>query len=99
MAGEWETTSLDKLCEQIADCPHSTPLWTSDGVIVLCVLRRVYRVEVREAGGADRLLHFLGEEADGALGGLCIKFGFASFNIFLDVPCEGKPIEAVRDRT
>jgi type I restriction enzyme S subunit len=35
MAGEWETVSLSQLCEQIADCPHSTPLWTDSGVIVL----------------------------------------------------------------
>lgn len=35
MAGEWERTPLADLCEQIADCPHSTPLWTSSGVIVL----------------------------------------------------------------
>jgi type I restriction enzyme, S subunit len=35
MAGEWETARLSQLCEQIADCPHSTPLWTDSGVIVL----------------------------------------------------------------
>jgi type I restriction enzyme S subunit len=35
MAGEWETAPLSELCEQIADCPHSTPLWTNSGVIVL----------------------------------------------------------------
>ena len=35
MAGEWESASLSELCEQIADCPHSTPLWTDSGVIVL----------------------------------------------------------------
>jgi type I restriction enzyme S subunit len=35
MAGDWETVSLSQLCEQIADCPHSTPLWTDSGVIVL----------------------------------------------------------------
>ncbi len=26
---------LESLCEQIADCPHATPLWTDKGVIVL----------------------------------------------------------------
>jgi type I restriction enzyme, S subunit len=26
---------LTELCEQIADCPHSTPLWTESGVVVL----------------------------------------------------------------
>jgi type I restriction enzyme, S subunit len=35
MAGEWKTALLAELCEQIADCPHSTPLWTDNGVIVL----------------------------------------------------------------
>ena len=35
MAGEWESAPLSELCEQIADCPHSTPLWTDSGVIVL----------------------------------------------------------------
>ncbi|MFZ1538288.1 MAG: restriction endonuclease subunit S [Chromatiaceae bacterium] len=35
MADEWESAPLSELCEQIADCPHSTPLWTDGGVIVL----------------------------------------------------------------
>ncbi|HWL64263.1 MAG TPA: restriction endonuclease subunit S [Steroidobacteraceae bacterium] len=35
MAGEWVTAPLSELCEQIADCPHSTPMWTNSGVIVL----------------------------------------------------------------
>jgi len=35
MAGEWKSAPLSELCEQIADCPHSTPLWTNSGVIVL----------------------------------------------------------------
>ena len=35
MAGEWKSAPLSELCEQIADCPHSTPLWTDSGVIVL----------------------------------------------------------------
>lgn len=35
MAAEFKTTSLDSLCELIADCPHSTPVWTATGVIVL----------------------------------------------------------------
>ena len=35
MASDWETAPLATLCEQIADCPHSTPLWTDGGAIVL----------------------------------------------------------------
>ena len=35
MEGEWKSAPLSELCEQIADCPHSTPLWTDSGVIVL----------------------------------------------------------------
>ncbi|WP_395142764.1 restriction endonuclease subunit S [Armatimonas sp.] len=35
MASEWKTERLVALCELIADCPHSTPLWTDSGVIVL----------------------------------------------------------------
>ncbi|MFN9289218.1 MAG: restriction endonuclease subunit S, partial [Planctomyces sp.] len=35
MVGEWRSAPLSELCEQIADCPHSTPLWTNSGVIVL----------------------------------------------------------------
>jgi len=35
MAVEWESAQLSQLCEQIADCPHSTPMWTDSGVIVL----------------------------------------------------------------
>lgn len=35
MAGEWKAAPLAELCEQIADCPHSTPLWTDGGVVVL----------------------------------------------------------------
>jgi predicted nucleotidyltransferase len=35
MTGEWKTARLVELCEQIADCPHSTPLWTDRGVLVL----------------------------------------------------------------
>lgn len=31
----WRKVRLSELCEQIADCPHSTPLWTDSGVIVL----------------------------------------------------------------
>jgi len=29
------SVSLRNLCEEIVDCPHSTPKWTPDGVIVL----------------------------------------------------------------
>jgi len=35
MAGELITTPLEELCEMIVDCPHSTPVWTQGGVIVL----------------------------------------------------------------
>jgi len=35
MEGEWKSAPLSELCEQIVDCPHSTPLWTDSGVIVL----------------------------------------------------------------
>ncbi|MHB1267260.1 MAG: restriction endonuclease subunit S [Acidithiobacillus ferriphilus] len=35
MAGEWKTERLTALCEQIADCPHSTPTWTDSGALVL----------------------------------------------------------------
>ena len=29
------TSTLDEMCELIADCPHSTPEWTDSGVVVL----------------------------------------------------------------
>ena len=35
MVGEWKKDRLSDLCEQIADCPHSTPLWTDIGELVL----------------------------------------------------------------
>jgi type I restriction enzyme S subunit len=35
MANKVKSSSLSELCVQIADCPHSTPLWTSSGKIVL----------------------------------------------------------------
>ena len=35
MAGDWKSAPLSELCEQIADCPHSTPAWRDSGVIVL----------------------------------------------------------------
>ena len=35
MAGDWKQERLSALCEQIADCPHSTPLWTDSGELVL----------------------------------------------------------------
>ena len=35
MADEWKTERLSALCEQIADCPHSTPMWTDSGALVL----------------------------------------------------------------
>ena len=27
--------SLESLCELIVDCPHSTPKWTDEGIVVL----------------------------------------------------------------
>lgn len=30
-----ETATLKELCELIVDCPHSTPKWTEEGVVVL----------------------------------------------------------------
>jgi len=35
MAGEWRKERLSDLCSEIADCPHSTPLWTDSGALVL----------------------------------------------------------------
>jgi len=35
MAGEWKKERLSALCAEIADCPHSTPLWTDSGALVL----------------------------------------------------------------
>jgi type I restriction enzyme S subunit len=35
MADEWKNERLSDLCSEIADCPHSTPLWTDSGVLVL----------------------------------------------------------------
>lgn len=32
---EFNTQMLEELCDKIIDCPHSTPKWTSSGVIVL----------------------------------------------------------------
>ena len=30
-----DTVELEKICEAIVDCPHSTPKWEDKGVIVL----------------------------------------------------------------
>ena len=35
MIAEWNKAPLSALCEQIADCPHSTPVWTDVGALVL----------------------------------------------------------------
>ena len=35
MVSEIENTPLEELCEEIVDCPHSTPVWTEQGVVVL----------------------------------------------------------------
>ena len=31
----FETATLESLCELVIDCPHSTPKWTDEGIIVL----------------------------------------------------------------
>ena len=35
MVNNWKKERLSALCEKIADCPHSTPLWTDSGALVL----------------------------------------------------------------
>ncbi len=35
MGSKWEEFRLDEITQCIVDCPHSTPVWTSSGVIVL----------------------------------------------------------------
>ncbi|MDP1697809.1 MAG: restriction endonuclease subunit S [Xanthomonadaceae bacterium] len=35
MASEWKNERLSTLCAEIADCPHSTPLWMDSGALVL----------------------------------------------------------------
>lgn len=35
MASEWPDHRLDEITEFIFDCPHSTPKWTEEGVLVL----------------------------------------------------------------
>ncbi len=35
MLSRWPEYRLDELTELIADCPHSTPVWTNSGVVVL----------------------------------------------------------------
>ncbi len=34
-SSNWQTESLIEVCEEINDCPHSTPKWTESGVICL----------------------------------------------------------------
>jgi type I restriction enzyme S subunit len=31
----WETATVDSVCDLVVDCPHSTPKWTTHGVICL----------------------------------------------------------------
>ena len=58
MAPEWQTQRLSDLCEQISDCPHSTPLWTNGGVIVLRNQNiRSGRIELSSASYTDEA-HF-----------------------------------------
>jgi len=35
MSSDVATTPLEELCEAVIDCPHSTPVWMDQGVIVL----------------------------------------------------------------
>lgn len=35
MASDRQEKSLDELCSAVVDCPHSTPVWTESGVVVL----------------------------------------------------------------
>ncbi len=35
MGSEWKKHRLEDITELIVDCPHSTPLWTDEGVLVL----------------------------------------------------------------
>ena len=35
MTSDIKTTPLEALCDEIVDCPHSTPVWTDQGVVVL----------------------------------------------------------------
>lgn len=35
MGSEWKEYSLEEVTELIIDCPHSTPKWTEEGVVVL----------------------------------------------------------------
>ena len=35
MANDWEEMRLDEVTELIIDCPHSTPKWMDEGVVVL----------------------------------------------------------------
>ena len=30
---EWKVASVESVCEVVVDCPHSTPRWTTDGLI------------------------------------------------------------------
>jgi type I restriction enzyme, S subunit len=32
---EWEVSFIDKLCSEVFDCNHSTPVWTSTGSVVI----------------------------------------------------------------
>lgn len=32
---EWEKETIEKVCKQVIDCPHSTPKWTESGEICL----------------------------------------------------------------
>ena len=35
MSFEWTSACLSELCLLVVDCPHSTPVWTDAGKVVL----------------------------------------------------------------
>ena len=35
MSSDIEMIALEELCEKVIDCPHSTPVWMNEGVVVL----------------------------------------------------------------
>lgn len=55
MRNDWQTQRLAALCEQISDCPHSTPLWTDSGELVLRSANiRDGRLDLRSRSYTDR---------------------------------------------
>lgn len=35
MASEWQEVTVEDACSLVVDCPHSTPVWTESGVVVI----------------------------------------------------------------